>query len=44
MKINGQEVGEMAIDAAVAGVYGVPVIFVAATIRAPGKPNASSQA
>jgi D-amino peptidase len=29
MKINGQEVGEMAIDAAVAGVYGVPVIFVA---------------
>lgn len=29
MKINGQEVGEMAIDGAVAGVYGVPVIFVA---------------
>jgi D-amino peptidase len=29
MKINGQEVGEMAVDAAVTGEYGVPVIFVA---------------
>ena len=29
LKINGQEVGEMAIDGAVAGLYGVPVIFVA---------------
>ncbi|GIV79208.1 MAG: hypothetical protein KatS3mg050_3602 [Litorilinea sp.] len=29
MKINGQEVGEMAIDGAVAGERGVPVLFVA---------------
>ncbi len=29
MKINGKEVGEMAIDAAMAGEKGVPVIFVA---------------
>lgn len=29
MKINGQEVGEMAIDAAVAGLRGVPPIFCA---------------
>lgn len=29
MKVNGQEVGEMAIDAAVAGERGVPVVFVA---------------
>lgn len=29
MKINGQEVGEMAIDGASAGLRGVPVIFVA---------------
>jgi D-amino peptidase len=29
MKINGREVGEMAIDAAVAGAMGVPPIFVA---------------
>lgn len=29
MKVNGQEVGEMAIDGAVAGEFGVPVMFVA---------------
>jgi D-amino peptidase len=29
MKVNGEEVGEMAIDGAVAGGHGVPVIFVA---------------
>jgi D-amino peptidase len=29
MKVNDEEVGEMAIDGAVAGEYGVPVIFVA---------------
>lgn len=29
MKLNGQEIGEMGIDAAVAGQHGVPVIFVA---------------
>jgi D-aminopeptidase len=28
MKVNGVEVGEIAIDAAVAGELGVPVIFV----------------
>jgi D-amino peptidase len=28
MKVNGQEVGEMAIDAAIAGVRGVPVILI----------------
>ena len=29
IKVNGQEVGEMAIDGAMAGLQGVPVIFVA---------------
>ena len=29
MKVNGREVGEMAIDAAIAGERGVPVLFVA---------------
>ena len=29
MKVNGQEVGEMAIDAAMAGAHGVPIICVA---------------
>ena len=29
MKVNGQEVGEMAIDAAVSGAHGVPIICVA---------------
>jgi D-amino peptidase len=29
IKANGQEVGEMALDAAVAGAFGVPLIFVA---------------
>jgi D-amino peptidase len=29
MKVNGREVGEMAVDAAIAGARGVPLIFVA---------------
>ena len=29
IKVNGQEVGEVALDAAVAGAFGVPLIFVA---------------
>lgn len=28
MKVNGKEVGEVSVDAAIAGEYGVPVIFV----------------
>lgn len=34
MKINGREVGEIAIDAAVAGAHGVPAIFMASDDKA----------
>lgn len=34
IKVNGQEVGELAIDSAVAGTYGVPPIFVASDDKA----------
>ena len=34
IKINGREIGEMAVDAAVAGAKGVPAIFVASDDKA----------
>ncbi|MEZ5415615.1 MAG: M55 family metallopeptidase [Opitutaceae bacterium] len=34
MKINGREIGEIAIDAAVAGAHGVPAIFMASDDKA----------
>lgn len=34
MKVNGREVGELAIDAAVAGTFGVPPLFVASDDKA----------
>ena len=39
MKVNGREVGEMAIDAAVAGKMGVPVIFAASDDKAIAEAN-----
>ena len=34
IKLNGREVGELAVDAAVAGAHGVPVLFVASDDKA----------
>ncbi|MFM1851065.1 MAG: DppA1 [Verrucomicrobiota bacterium] len=39
IKLNGREVGEIAIDAAVAGAHGVPVLFMASDDKAVAEAN-----